>query len=94
MHCSFRQNLSNYGKIIGTKGCIELLDFWRGTDARLFIGEECIEEYSDPRNGNGFEHQIQGISQDLVKGLKSPSMVKHEDSLRFQEIMDGIRSKF
>lgn len=90
LHSAFRCKLHNHCYIIGENGYIDIQDFWRARGCKLYEGEKVIEEYLDERKGNGFEYQIQAVSQNLLEGVKQPEVVTHETTMKFQKAMQRI----
>lgn len=93
LHTSFRSKLPNFTYVIGTDGYIEIFDFWRAKECKLYKVEECIDHFKDDRQGSGFEHEIDGVSKQLIEKLHYPKVVTHETSQAFQELMADIRDK-
>ena len=90
---SFRSKLPNFTYVIGEEGYIEIPDFWRAREAKLYKVEECIDQYNDRRSGNGFEFEIESVSDDLLEGKLESKVVTHQASLHFQQMMQLIRDK-
>ncbi len=91
---SFRSKLPNVACIIGTEGYIRIPDFWRARECALFRLDERIDHFYDGRKGNGFEFEIQSVSEDIAAGRLSSALVPLQSSLRVQAVMDRIRSGF
>jgi predicted dehydrogenase len=89
--CSFKQKLANTAIIRGDKGHIEIPDFWRATECRLYQGDDCIESFVDDRKGSGFEFQIGHVNDCIRNGYNQSDQVPFEVSFRFQEFMELIR---
>lgn len=91
MGTSFRSKLPNLAYLIGTEGWIEIPDFWRAPQARLYKVNDLIETFVDDRAGDGFEFEIEAASQDILAGRTQSERVSHADTLGFQIEMDRIR---
>ena len=91
LHSSFQCKLNNHTYLIGEDGYIDIPDFWRARECYLYKVEEVIEHFKDNRKGNGFEFQIEEVSNDILTDKRSPSVVTHETSLAFQKIMRQIK---
>ena len=77
-----------------TKGWIRINgNFHHPTSISLFIGGKGELHKEFPREGYGYEYQIEGIYKDFKKGLKESSTVKLDDTLEIMEILDTIREK-
>ncbi|MFC3095887.1 gfo/Idh/MocA family oxidoreductase [Alteromonas sediminis] len=92
MGASFVSKLRNWAYVIGTEGYIAIPDFWRATEITLFKGDECIETFSFPMKGSGFEYQIEHASNAIIAGKRESDIVSHSDSLAVQHHMDQILS--
>ncbi|WP_462248492.1 Gfo/Idh/MocA family protein [Ekhidna sp.] len=90
LHSSFQCKLNNHTYIIGEDGYIDIPDFWRARECYLYKVEEVVEHYKDDRKGNGFEFEIEDVSNQIIAGQSKPTIVTHETSLAFQKIMDAI----
>lgn len=90
--CSFRTQLANIGYLYGTKGRIEIPNFWRAVSARLFEGSDLVDQFNDHRQGDGFEFEIEAASQDILAGRSQSSVMPLSASLILQEDMGLIRS--
>ncbi len=91
---SFRAKLPNRAFVIGTDGYIEIPDFWRASECRLYVLDERADDFIDDRKGSGFEFQIAAVSADLEEGKKQSEIVPLAASLGFQQDMDSIRERF
>ncbi|MDN5217104.1 Gfo/Idh/MocA family oxidoreductase [Fulvivirgaceae bacterium BMA12] len=91
---SFRSKLPNYLYIIGTKGYIQIPDFWRARECLLYLGEECTRHYIDPRTSAGFNFEIDAVNRDILHGRKESGIMPHAYSLKFQEMMEQVRGFF
>ena len=91
---SFRAKLQNSAYIIGEDGYIEIPNFWRANECRLWVLDEIVDQFDDGRTTNGFVYQIDAVNEDLAAGRIESGIVSHADSLRFQRHMDAIRARF
>lgn len=87
---SFRCKLENTAYLIGRDGYIEIPDFWRCREAKLYELETLIEHFVDDRTSNGFEFEALSFMEDIRRGRTEPSRVSHEDSVAFQQMMETI----
>lgn len=87
---SFRCKLENAAYLIGRDGYIEIPDFWRCREAKLYELETLIEHFVDDRTSNGFEFEALSFMEDIRQGKTEPSRVSHEDSIAFQKMMETI----
>lgn len=91
---SFRCKLNNYLSLIGDKGSITIADYWAAREARLYHGAECVDRFSESRTQQGFNHQIEQVSCDLLAGKLQSDIVRWDDSRAFQRQMAKIRLSF
>jgi predicted dehydrogenase len=91
---SYRAKLKNSAYIIGEEAFIEIPNFWCATECQLWELDERVDHFVHERAGNGFEYQIEAVDNDLLAGRLQSEIVPLSESLRFQNHMDLIRSKF
>ena len=91
---SFRCKLNNYLTLIGTEGTITIADYWAAREARLYKGHECIDRIIEDREHQGFNHQIEQVSCEILAGQLRPSVVSWEDSRAFQRHIENIKMCF
>ena len=53
-----------------------------------------METFNDHREGNGFEFEIDKVSEEIMKGELTSNIVSPKASLHFQSLMDEIRTAF
>ena len=91
---SFRCKLNNWTYVIGEEGYIAIPHFWRARECYLYKLEECIETYSDKREGFGFQFEAEAVNQDLLNQQKQSSIVPHAVSMKLQDHMAKVSSHF
>jgi predicted dehydrogenase len=91
---SFRCKLNNYLTLIGDQGTVTIADYWAAREARLYRGHECIERFKEERTQQGFNHQIEQVSCEILAGEVQPSVVSWDDSRAFQRHMAQIKTTF
>ena len=94
LHSSFQAKLNNHTYIIGEKGYIDIPDFWRSSECRLYKEEKIIDQFMDNRKGLGFEFQIEASSNDIIQGRLESAIMPHANSIKLQELMGNIMSHF
>ena len=94
LQSAFRCKLHNHAYIVGEKGYIVLPDFWRARECHLYVHEKKVDSFKDHRKGHGFEFEIASISNDILQGKKESSVVSHETSMSFQQLMEEVRNQF
>ncbi len=78
--------------IMGTQGRVTLASPWHKsekTTLRLNSGVEQVYDY--PHKGNGFEYQVQHVTECLLSGLKKSPLMTPELSLLIAEVSDEVR---
>lgn len=91
---SFRTKLQNWAYIIGENGYVAIPNFWCASDCQLWVLDDMVDSFSDGRTTNGFNYQIDAVNADLQAGRKQSEIMPLSASLRFQQHMDLVRSKF
>ncbi len=91
MHTSFKAKLPNVGIIIGTKGTIQIPDFWRASECHLYELEKPQKSFNDPREGSGFEFQIEHVCDAIRLGKTESEVVPLDASIAFQEQIEAVR---
>ncbi|MGL1889317.1 MAG: Gfo/Idh/MocA family oxidoreductase [Reichenbachiella sp.] len=94
LQTSFIMKLHNHAYLIGEKGYIEIPDFWRAKEARLYEGENIVDTFLDDRKGFGFNFEADAVSQDILDGKTQSDTVPWSTSKRLQDIMANIMCKF
>ncbi len=91
---SFRCKLNNYLTLIGDQATLTIADYWAAREARLYVGHQCVEQFNEERPQQGFNHQIEQVSCEILAGKVQPSVVSWDDSRAFQRQMAQIKTKF
>ena len=91
---SYRGQLNNYLTLIGDQGTITVPNFWMAREAKLYRGADCIDQYTDNRTQQGFNYQIEQVSDELLAGKLQPEVVTWQDSRAFQKQMADIKTNF
>lgn len=87
---SFRCRLPNYGFIIGDQGYIAIPDFFRASEAALYVLDKRVDYFSDNRQGSGFEFEIMAASQAIREGRLESDIMPLSASLTLQQQMEAI----
>jgi len=91
---SFKEHLSNKAYLIGDQGVIEIPDFWRAEECKLYTTSSQLEDsFKDGRLGSGFEFQIEAFSRNILQGLRQSAVMPLKTSLRLQNMMALVRAK-
>lgn len=95
LKCSLQEKLDNIAHIKGTKGQIDLINFWMVEHAIVYDeNHQIIQEIRIPHPINGFEYQIQGAIDAIEsKKLESP-IILHQSTLDVMKLMDELRKSW
>lgn len=91
---SFRSKLHNHLYIIGTEGYIEIPDFWRAKECKLYKVEEQVDHFLDDRKSLGFNFEIDAVNDDIQNGRLESSIASHAVSRKLQQLMAQVKSQF
>jgi predicted dehydrogenase len=91
LHTSFKAKLPNLGVIIGSKGTIQIPDFWRASECHLYERETPVKSFSDPRKGSGFEYQIEHVCNAIRVGQTQSPVMPLDTSYAFQTQIEAVR---
>ena len=78
--------------IYGTKGHIEIPEFYRAKEA-ILVADECEEFYMDRSAGLGYQHEAQAVTDLIASGATESPIVTHEFSLNLIRTLDRIRKE-
>ena len=90
---SFTSKLQNTAYIAGTKGSIEIPNFWMSQEAILHNNWEVKEHFKAPRQGFGFQYEIDAVCQDIRDGKKESDVFPHAYSRKLQQHMSEALKK-
>ena len=91
---SFRSKLNNYLTLIGDQGTLTIADYWAAREVKLYRGPDCIDRFAVERPQQGFNHQIEQVSCDLLAGKLQSEVVSWDHSRAFQRQMAAIKKQF
>jgi predicted dehydrogenase len=91
---SFRSKLNNYLTLVGDRGTLTIANYWAAREVRLYEGSDCVDRFSEKRFQQGFNHQIEQVSCELLAGKLQPEVVSWDDSRAFQRQMAEIKNQF
>ena len=91
---SFRSRLNNCLTLIGDGGTLVIADYWAAREMKLYQGADCVDQFAVERPQQGFNHQIEQVSCDLLAGKLQSDVVSWNDSRAFQRQMAAIKEKF
>ncbi|NKF51404.1 Gfo/Idh/MocA family oxidoreductase [Shewanella sp. WXL01] len=89
---SFKCRLGNKAYLIGEQGYIVIPDFFRASECALYQIDECLEEFSAPHQGHGFEYEIAAVTDEILQGKLTCAVVTPEDTLAFQQRIAEMRA--
>lgn len=91
---SYQCRLRNWAYLIGTEGYIAIPDFFRASNAQLYVLDNLIDEFEDHRLGSGFEYQIEAASKAILNGELETREMPLSHTLAFQQQMAQALTKF
>jgi predicted dehydrogenase len=95
LKCSLLQKLDNIARIQGTKGSVEIIDFWKAEHAIFYnLKHEIIHEVRIPHVINGFEYQIKGVISSIENHLLESPIITHQSTLDVMHLMDTLRQSW
>lgn len=94
LYSSIVTKMTNSGKIFGEEGYIEIPDFWKASEVRLYNKDhQLVEVYKDGRDSIGYIYEMQHAN-DLVLNAETESPVMPlSRSNELQEAMQLIRQQ-
>lgn len=78
--------------IYGTKGHIEIPEFFRAKEA-ILVTHDYEEFYMDRSEGLGYQHEAQAVTNLIAIGAKESTVVTHDFSLDLIKTLDRIREE-
>lgn len=95
LKCSLLEKLENVARIQGSKGSVEIIDFWKAEHAIFYnLKHEIIHEIKIPHTINGFEYQIQGVISSIEDHRFESPVITHQSTLDVLKIMDQLRQSW
>ena len=94
LNSAINADLGGDGRIVGSKGHVDIPCFWRAEQMTLTSVEgEKVDEVHVPHRVNGFEYQITEVARCLEAGVIESPIVPGSWSLATAVLMDEIRSR-
>lgn len=93
IHSSFNCKLPDSAFIIGEEGYIEIPEFWRATECLLYKEKIMTDHFTEHRQANGLNYEIEAASLDILNNRKESAVVPLNTSLEFQKMMENILKK-
>ena len=90
---SFTSKLQNTAYIAGTKGSIEIPNFWMSQEALLHNNWEIKEHFKAPRKSFGFQYEIDAVCKDIQEGKKQSEVFPHDYTRTLQQHMSTVLKK-
>ena len=90
LNCSIKHTTDHTGMIYGTKGHIEIPDFWRASKAILYRDSQQTP-FQDERPSTGYHFEIDEMNRLLLENKKTSALVPPAKSLTNMEILDECR---
>jgi len=94
LNSAINTDLGVDGRIVGSKGHVDIPRFWRAEQMTLTTLEgEKVDEVHVAHRVNGFEYQITEVARCLEAGMMESPIVPGSWSLAMAVLMDEIRSR-
>jgi predicted dehydrogenase len=97
LFCTFTSNLSTGADIGGDLGRIRLTHRFHGPTTNLEFYPGIVDTRQplsfEKARGNGYEYEIQHVTDCLLNGITESPIMKHADTLMLMETLDRIRVK-
>jgi len=92
MACSIKNRLKNDTFICGSKGMIQITNFWMSKKAILTIGD-AEEIFIDETDTMGYNCETVAVNQNIIDGKTENEIMPLARSMKMMQLMDGIREK-
>lgn len=92
MACSLKNRLMNDAFICGSKGMIQIPNFWMAKKAILTVGDT-QEIFVDETNTMGYNCEAVAVNRNLLEGKTENEVMPLARSLKMMHLMDSIREK-
>ena len=92
LSCAIDLNTINKALISGTKGTIEMEDFWRCENFKLST-DKGLERFNYPMVSNGLYHEAVACKEIIEQGLYQSPLISWQHSLQLAKIMDDVIEK-
>ena len=90
LNCSIKHTTDHTAIIYGSKGRIEIPDFWRASKALLYSRDQKTP-FQDDRASVGYHFEIEEMNRLLLENKKNSPVVPPSQSLTNMEILDECR---
>lgn len=85
-------DLHNDAYIVGTKGYIRIVDFWKAKKVILETPEG-METFEDDCPSHGYNYETEAVNELLLAGKKESPVITLDHSRRSMKLMDAIRKE-
>lgn len=92
MATSILNRLKNDAFICGTKGFIEIHDFWMTKKATLTVGD-AVTVFEDDTDVMGYNFEVTAVNDDLLAKRTENRVMNLDRTKQMMELMDDIRSR-
>jgi len=80
--------------IIGTKGYLEVPEFWKSQEVTVYLNGEEPETFNFPYKAFGFQFEAEEVMNCIVKGKTESSVMPLEETLGIIKLMDSFRKQW
>ena len=89
MKSSWLEKEENKGILIGEKGRIEIIDYWKNTQARIMISDQ--EEIIRVDQKSDFTGEIDHALDCIQKGLLQSPLMSEKFSLQISQVLEEMK---
>jgi len=80
--------------VAGTKGLIELPDFYHPDQMTVYRPGQPAQVVDLPARGNGYVHEVEEVHRCLGEGLTESPAMSHDETLTMMRLMDSLRAEW
>ena len=91
--CGLRVSLPDTARIHGTKGSVEVPDFWHAAGYDLTRDGKTAHVLVSEHAPEGFAYEVKHFCECVKKGLVESPIIPHADSLAALRVMDAFRAQ-
>ena len=77
--------------IVGTKGYIQITDFWRASELTVYLNGEEPRQHSFPYQAAGFQFEAKEAMNCILDGKTESSIMPLDETLSIMKLMDSFR---
>ena len=90
--CGINIPLKNDSTIYGTKGLIQMPEYWKAQKVWLKSIDK-DDSFEDKRESWGYDYEVREVNRLIMEGKTESSVVSYQKSIGLMEILDDTRAK-